>query len=58
MNRVDFEVRKRTKSKETHLRIESAVRVYIEKTGYTEVHKINSKIDITITIKGNQRDDQ
>ena len=37
MNRVDFEVRKRTKSKETNARIESAVRLYIEKTGYTEV---------------------
>ena len=47
MNRVDFEVRKRTKSKETHVRIESAVRLYIEKTGYTEVHKINSKIEIS-----------
>jgi len=44
--RVDFEVRKRTKSTEPNAKIETAVRRYIEKTGYTEA--------IGETIKGDK----
>ena len=35
--RVDFEVRKRTKSKEDNSTLEVAIRRYIETTGYFEV---------------------
>ena len=36
-HRVDFEVRKRTKSKEDNSTLEVAIRRYIETTGYLEV---------------------
>ena len=40
VHRVDFEVRKRTKSKEDNGTLEIAVRRYIETSGYLEVFYI------------------